>query len=89
MREAARGGDSLLVSALSIFNELRHTRPDLLALGAEATVILDFKTGQPAPAHSAQVARYLTLARELPGRAGIPLSPPGPSFTPSIWCSWI
>ena len=31
LREAARGGDSLLVSALSIFNELRHTRPDLLA----------------------------------------------------------
>jgi hypothetical protein len=31
LREAARGGDSLLVSALSIFNELRNTRPDLLA----------------------------------------------------------
>ncbi len=31
LREAKRGGDSLLVSALTIFNELRATRPDLLA----------------------------------------------------------
>jgi hypothetical protein len=31
LREARRGGDSLLVSALSIFNTLRRTRPDLLA----------------------------------------------------------
>lgn len=31
LREARSGGDSLLVSALSIFNELRRTRPDLLA----------------------------------------------------------
>jgi Taurine catabolism dioxygenase TauD, TfdA family len=31
LREARRGGDSLLVSALTIFNELRATRPDLLA----------------------------------------------------------
>jgi Taurine catabolism dioxygenase TauD, TfdA family len=31
LREAKQGGDSLLVSALSIFNELRRTRPDLLA----------------------------------------------------------
>lgn len=30
LREARRGGDSLLVSALAIFNELRKTRPDLL-----------------------------------------------------------
>jgi hypothetical protein len=31
LREAKRGGDSLLVSALTIFNELRSARPDLLA----------------------------------------------------------
>ncbi len=31
LREARSGGDSLLVSALTIFNELRATRPDLLA----------------------------------------------------------
>jgi hypothetical protein len=31
LREAKRGGDSLLVSALTLFNELRRTRPDLLA----------------------------------------------------------
>ena len=29
MREARRGGDSLLVSALTLFNVLRETRPDL------------------------------------------------------------
>jgi len=50
----------------------RH-RPDLLALGPEATIVLDFKTGQPAPAHAGQVARYLTLARQLPGRRGLPV----------------
>ena len=31
LREAESGGDSLLVSALSMFNELRRERPDLLA----------------------------------------------------------
>jgi hypothetical protein len=31
LREARAGGDSLLVSALAIFNELLRTRPDLLA----------------------------------------------------------
>ena len=31
LREAQRGGDSLLVSALAIFAEMRRTRPDLLA----------------------------------------------------------
>ncbi len=31
LREAVSGGDSLLVSALSLFNELRRERPDLLA----------------------------------------------------------
>jgi alpha-ketoglutarate-dependent taurine dioxygenase len=31
LRQARRGGDSLLVSALTIFNELRVARPDLLA----------------------------------------------------------
>jgi hypothetical protein len=31
LREAQHGGESLLVSALTIFNELRGTRPDLLA----------------------------------------------------------
>lgn len=31
LREARAGGDSLLVSALAIFNELHRTRPDLLA----------------------------------------------------------
>lgn len=31
LREAKSGGDSLLVSALAIFNELRAARPDLLA----------------------------------------------------------
>jgi len=31
LREARRGGDSLLVSALSIFNALHRSRPDLLA----------------------------------------------------------
>jgi hypothetical protein len=29
LREARHGGDSLLVSALTLFNELRRTRPDL------------------------------------------------------------
>jgi len=32
LNNAKSGGDSLLVSALSIFNELRRTRPDLLEL---------------------------------------------------------
>ena len=31
LRESRRGGDSLLVSALAIFDEMRRTRPDLLA----------------------------------------------------------
>jgi hypothetical protein len=31
LRESRRGGDSLLVSALAIFEEMRRTRPDLLA----------------------------------------------------------
>jgi hypothetical protein len=31
VREAKSGGDSLLVSALTIFNEMRSARPDLLA----------------------------------------------------------
>jgi hypothetical protein len=31
LREARRGGDSLLVSALTTYNELRRTRPDLAA----------------------------------------------------------
>ncbi len=31
LREAKAGGDSLLVSALTVFNVLRRTRPDLLA----------------------------------------------------------
>jgi len=31
LKEARSGGDSLLVSALAIYNELRRTRPDLLA----------------------------------------------------------
>ncbi len=31
LRQARSGGDSLLVSALTLFNELRRTRPDLLA----------------------------------------------------------
>lgn len=31
LREARRGGDSLLVSALTVFNEMRARRPDLLA----------------------------------------------------------
>jgi hypothetical protein len=31
LREARAGGDSLLVSALTLFNELRRSRPDLLA----------------------------------------------------------
>ena len=31
LREARRGGDSLLVSALTLFNVLRETRPDLAA----------------------------------------------------------
>jgi len=50
----------------------RH-RPDLLALGPENTIILDFKTGQPAPDHTGQVARYLALARQLPGRGALPV----------------
>lgn len=32
LKEAKAGGDSLLVSALSIYNRMRSTRPDLLAL---------------------------------------------------------
>jgi hypothetical protein len=32
MNEAREGGDSLLVSAVTIYNELRRSRPDLLAL---------------------------------------------------------
>ncbi|MEA4855564.1 UvrD-helicase domain-containing protein [Solidesulfovibrio sp.] len=47
-------------------------RPDLLWLGPEATVVLDFKTGREEPGHAAQVARYLALAGALPGRAGKP-----------------
>jgi hypothetical protein len=31
LREAKKGGDSLLVSALTLFNEMRRARPDLLA----------------------------------------------------------
>ncbi len=47
-------------------------RPDLLWLGPDETVILDFKTGREDPAHATQVAGYLTLARALPGRAALP-----------------
>lgn len=32
LRNAKRGGDSLLVSSLTVFNEMRRLRPDLLAL---------------------------------------------------------
>jgi ATP-dependent helicase/nuclease subunit A len=49
----------------------RH-RPDVLLLGPEATEVLDFKTGQPKPEHAAQVARYLGLARAMPGRTQLP-----------------
>jgi ATP-dependent exoDNAse (exonuclease V) beta subunit len=49
----------------------RH-RPDVLHLGRQATEVLDFKTGQPSPDHAAQVARYLTLARAMPGRRQLP-----------------
>ena len=48
----------------------RH-RPDLLYLGTEATVVIDFKTGQEHPDHRTQVRRYLDLTRALPGRAGL------------------
>lgn len=47
-------------------------RPDLLFCGPDATVVLDFKTGQTRPEHVAQVARYLGLAARLPGRDGLP-----------------
>ncbi|WP_428566434.1 MAG: UvrD-helicase domain-containing protein [Solidesulfovibrio sp. DCME] len=50
----------------------QRLRPDLLWLGPEATVVLDFKTGREEPGHAAQVARYLALAGALPGRAGKP-----------------
>jgi ATP-dependent exoDNAse (exonuclease V) beta subunit len=47
-------------------------RPDLLLLGRQATVVIDFKTGQEHPDHAAQVRRYLDLARSLPGRVALP-----------------
>ncbi|MHC1711859.1 MAG: UvrD-helicase domain-containing protein [Solidesulfovibrio sp.] len=49
----------------------RH-RPDLLHQGPEATVVIDFKTGQEHPDHAAQVRRYLDLTGSLPGRATLP-----------------
>ncbi len=49
----------------------RH-RPDLLHLGPNGTVILDFKTGREEAGHVSQVARYLALAKALPGRATLP-----------------
>ena len=47
-------------------------RPDLLYPGPDATLVLDFKTGREQPEHVTQVARYLRLARALPGRAALP-----------------
>ena len=49
----------------------RH-RPDLLLTGPDATVVVDFKTGQEHPDHVVQVRRYLDLTCRLPGRAGLP-----------------
>uniref|UniRef100_I2Q408 DNA 3'-5' helicase n=1 Tax=Desulfovibrio sp. U5L TaxID=596152 RepID=I2Q408_9BACT len=47
-------------------------RPDLLFCGPAETVVIDFKTGRTQPEHVTQVARYLDLARRLPGRAALP-----------------
>ena len=52
--------------------EGKHHRPDLLRLGSDATIVVDFKTGQHHPDHADQVRRYLALARSLPQRAAIP-----------------
>ncbi len=51
----------------------RH-RPDLLCLAPDQTLVIDFKTGAPAPEHTAQVRRYLRLAARLPEHA----APGGP-----------
>jgi len=47
-------------------------RPDLYHVGPDATVVIDFKTGQERPEHIAQVHDYLVLTRQLPGRASLP-----------------
>ncbi|MFZ5813227.1 MAG: UvrD-helicase domain-containing protein [Thermodesulfobacteriota bacterium] len=44
-------------------------RPDLMCLSPDETLVIDFKTGAPAPGHAAQVRRYLRLAAALPGHA--------------------
>jgi ATP-dependent exoDNAse (exonuclease V) beta subunit len=46
----------------------RH-RPDLMVFAADHTLVVDFKTGWPAPEHAAQVRRYLRLAARLPEHA--------------------
>jgi ATP-dependent exoDNAse (exonuclease V) beta subunit len=81
-REIARGLDWLLTlpgmaghlaSGLSerdiLDGEGRKHRPDLLVFGEDHTLVIDFKTGQAAPEHAAQVRRYLRLAARLPGHA--------------------
>jgi len=40
-------------------------RPDRVAFLAEKTVVMDFKTGQPAPEHKAQIARYGSLLQQM------------------------
>jgi hypothetical protein len=44
-------------------------RPDLLCLEADQILVIDFKSGAPAPEHAPQVRRYLRLAAALPGHA--------------------
>jgi hypothetical protein len=68
-REALAGG---LTERELLDPDGARLRPDLLWLGAEETVILDFKTGREEPGHTTQVARYLALARALPGRSAKP-----------------
>ncbi|GAB7023550.1 UvrD-helicase domain-containing protein [Salidesulfovibrio brasiliensis] len=52
-----------------------YRRLDLLAVGPDEAVVLDFKTGQPDPKHDQQVRDYLALLRDMPdlppGRRGL------------------
>jgi hypothetical protein len=57
------------------------TRPDLLCLEADQILVIDFKTGAPAPEHATQVRRYLRLAAALPGRT--PCA--GPAHRPLVY----
>lgn len=42
-------------------------RPDLLVMDTNETIVVEYKTGQPDPAHEEQVHRYMTLLQGMQG----------------------